>query len=137
MFISITRLRLRHWWYLPEFFWRSQQSMTQAKKTPGYRKGLILVDRRRAYWTLTGWDSEAAMKAYRSSGAHKVAMSKLPGWCDESAVAHYEGSDLPSWAEAWERMKQGRFTPVENPSADQIAKQIAAPRLQPLIQRVV
>jgi hypothetical protein len=137
MFISITRLRLRHWWYLPAFFLGSNRSITQARKAPGFRKGMTLADRKRTFWTLTGWESEAAMKAYRSSGPHKTVMGKLPNWCDEAAVAHYQSDELPAWTEAWERLKQGRFTPVHHPSADQLAKQISAPRTQPLMQRSI
>lgn len=137
MFISITRLRLRHWWYLPAFFLGSNRSITQARKAPGFRKGMTLADRKRAFWTLTGWESEAAMKAYRSSGPHKTVMGKLPGWCDEAAVAHYQADELPPWTEAWERLKAGRFLSVQRPSADQLAKQISAPRTQPLMQRSI
>jgi hypothetical protein len=137
VFISITRLRIRHWWYLPEFFWRSNKSNAQARRAQGFRKGRILVDRNRAFWTLTGWDGESAMRAYRGSGAHKAVMPKLAGWCDEAAVTHYEGDDLPSWTEAWERIKAGRLTPVNKPSPDQQAKRIPEPRLKPLIEQVL
>ena len=137
MFISITRLRLRHWWYLPPFFLGSNRSIAQARNAPGFRKGMTLSDRRRTFWTMTGWDNEGAMRAYRGNGEHKIVMAKLPGWCDEAAVAHYQADELPSWTEAWERLKQGRFTPVQHPSADQQAKQIPAPRVRPLIQRTI
>lgn len=135
MFISITRLRLHHWWYLPAFFLGSNRSITQARKAPGFRKGMTLADRKQTFWTLTGWDSEAAMKAYRGSGPHKTVMGKLPGWCDEAAVAHYQADELPPWTEAWERLKGGRFISVQRPSPDQLAKMISAPRTQPLMQR--
>ncbi len=137
MFISITRLRLRHWWYLPAFFWGSNRSIAQARKAPGFHRGLTLADRKRAFWTLTGWESEAAMRKYRGSGAHQEVMGKLPGWCDEAAVAHYQADELPPWTEAWERLGAGRFISVQRPSADQLAKQISAPRTQPLIQRSI
>ena len=105
MFISITRLRLRHWWYIPEFTWRSNQSIKQARGSQGFRAGRTLLDRHQTFWTLTGWDSEAAMRAYRGSGAHKVVMPKLANWCDEAAVAHYNADELPSWIEAWEQIQ--------------------------------
>jgi hypothetical protein len=137
MFISITRLRLRHWWYLPAFFWGSNRSIAQARKAPGFRRGFTLADRKRAFWTLTGWESEGAMRKYRASGAHQEVMGKLPGWCDEAAVVHYQADELPPWTEAWERLKGGRFISVQRPSADQLAKQISAPRTQPLMQRSI
>jgi hypothetical protein len=138
MFISVTRLRIKSWWYLPQFFWINHQAMRQAKNSTGFRGGFALVDRHRAFWTLTKWDSAAAMKAYRGAGAHLAAMKKLPVWCDEASVAHWEGDSLPSWTEAWQRMQSaGRFTPVNTPSQAQREKRVAEPRTQPLMQRAI
>jgi hypothetical protein len=135
MFISVTRLRLRHWWTLPEFFWRSRRSIVQAARSDGFLAGYTLMDRRWTFWTMTGWQSETAMKAYRGSGPHKVAMQKLFKWCDEASVAHWQADQLPSWAEAWEGLKlRGRFTPVKHPSEAHRQKHVAAPRTKPLRQ---
>jgi hypothetical protein len=138
MLISVTRLRLKNWWYLPQFFWINEQAFRQVKRSPGFRGGYALMDRNRAFWTLTKWDSAVAMRAYRGSGAHLRAMKKLPGWCDEASVAHWEGESLPDWTEAWRRMQaEGRFTPVNTPSKAQREKRIAEPRTTPLIQRPI
>lgn len=137
MFLSITRLRIRHWWTLPAFYWRSRKSERQAVRASGFLGGYILVDRRRAFWTMTGWKTEADMRAYRSADAHKVAMGKLAGWCDEASVTHYVADVFPKWEEAWEKLKEGRFTPVNHPSASQREKRIDAPRTQPLIQQAL
>ena len=138
MFISVTRLRIKHWWYLPQFFWMNEKTMRQVKNSPGFRGGFTLLDRHRAFWTMTKWDSAAAMKVYRGAGAHLAAMKKLPSWCDEASVAHWEGDSLPSWREAWQRMQSvGRFTPVNTPSQAQRDKRIAEPRTQPLLQRPI
>ena len=134
MFISITRLRLRRWWSVPAFLWWSKLSMKQAGKSQGFISGATLADRRRAYWTLTAWESEAAMKAYRGSGAHKAVMPKLARWCDEASVVHYEADELPSWEEAWQKIQKGRFTPVEKPSEAHQHKRIDPPRTKPLIE---
>jgi hypothetical protein len=135
MFISITRLRVRRWWFLPGFLFWSQRSMKQARMSEGFRGGFTLMDRSSTYWTMTGWDSEAAMKAYRGASAHREAMKKLPEWCDEASVAHWHGDVLPDWINAWERMqKEGRFTAVKNPSKAQVEKRIERPRTQPHVQ---
>jgi hypothetical protein len=138
MFISITRLRVRHWWYLPEFLWRSRQSTAQAAKADGFIGGYTLADRHRVFWTMTGWKDEAAMRAYRGAGAHRTVMPKLANWCDEAMVAHFHADELPTWSEAWQRMSaSGRLTPVAHPSEGQKAKRIPEPRTQPLIQQVL
>jgi hypothetical protein len=66
-----------------------------------------------------------------TSGSHLAAMPKLLDWCDEASVAHWEqvGAELPNWAEAYQRMcAEGKMSKVKNPSAAQMAKQIAKPQ---------
>ena len=138
MLVSVTRLRIKSWWYLPQFFWMNEHAVRQVKKVPGFLGGFTLMDRHRAFWTMTKWDSAGAMRSYRGAGAHLAAMRKLPGWCDEASVVHWEGESLPTWTEAWQRMQsEGRFTPVNTPSNAQREKRIAAPRTQPLVQRSI
>jgi hypothetical protein len=38
---------------------------------------------------MTAWDSEASMRQFMLSGAHKAAMPKLIHWCDEASVTHW------------------------------------------------
>lgn len=122
--ISVTRLRLRSPFYLPAFFWYALSSVSQAKRAPG---NLSTTTRRRAknaFWTLTVWESEAAMRAYMNSGSHRQAMPKLAQWCDEASVVHWqtEVEHPPSWQEAEQRMVQeGRLTRLPHPSPAQAA----------------
>jgi heme-degrading monooxygenase HmoA len=136
MFVSVTRLRVRRFIYLPQFLWRTQFAKGQATKAPGFLGGRLLVDSHRAYWTLTVWENEAAMKAYRGSGAHGKVMRKLVEWCDEAAYAHWESADatVPAWPEAYEHLvNSGKLSRVSHPSAAHEARQFPQPRLNPLI----
>jgi hypothetical protein len=136
MFVSVTRLRVRRVFYLPQFLWHTQSSKSQAAKAEGFRGGRLLIDKNRVYWTLTGWENEKAMKAYRGSGTHSRVMKKLPGWCNEAAYTHWESPDtaIPGWPEAYEQLKSsGKLSRVEYPSPAHKARQFAEPRLQPLI----
>ena len=136
MFVSVTRLRIRRLLYMPQFLWHTRSAEKQASKAAGFLGGRLLVDRHRVYWTLTGWESEKAMKAYRGSGAHGAVMKRLPGWCDEAAYTHWESFDtaIPMWPEAYERLKNtGKLSRVEHPSRAHEAREFPAPRLQPLI----
>jgi len=80
---------------------------------------------------VTAWEDEAAMRAYRNAGAHRMVMPRLLEWCDEAAVAHWTQTEatLPDWQEAHRRMvAEGRPSKVRHPSPAQESKQIAAPR---------
>jgi quinol monooxygenase YgiN len=130
-FISVTRLRVRSVFYLPQFIWYTLRSQRQVTRAEGFLAGRLMRDPGNAFWTVTAWKDEAAMRAYRGSGAHMKAMPKLLDWCDEASIAHWEqdGAELPAWSEAHRRMvAEGRMSKVKHPSQAQLAKQIAAPK---------
>ncbi|HVG33471.1 MAG TPA: antibiotic biosynthesis monooxygenase [Pyrinomonadaceae bacterium] len=130
-FISVTRLRVRSWRYMPQFVWQSLKTGRQAERAAGFIGGKLLREARNAFWTVTAWEDEAAMRAYRNAGAHREVMPRLLEWCDEASVAHWtqDETTLPDWHEAHRRMaKEGRPSKVKHPSPAQEAKQIATPR---------
>jgi len=53
--ISVTRLRVRKWRYLPSFIIWSLRSAAQAKKAPGNLGVALLRDQNNTYWTKTVW----------------------------------------------------------------------------------
>jgi hypothetical protein len=129
--VSITRLRVRSWWYFPMFVFRSLRVSRQATAADGNLAVRVLRDRRNVFWTSTSWSSEASMKAFMHSGAHGLVMRKLLEWCDEAAVVHWtqDSAELPSWTEAHHRIQhEGRRSKVNHPSAAQMAYEIAVPR---------
>jgi heme-degrading monooxygenase HmoA len=77
-FVSITRLRLRSWRFVPGFLWHALLSGRQARSAPGNLAALTLRDANLTFWTCTVWQDEAAMRAFMTSGAHRDAMSRLP-----------------------------------------------------------
>lgn len=136
MFVSVTRLRVRSLRFLPLFFLRNYLAQRQVVRAPGFFGGRLLVDRRRTFWTLSVWENERAMKAFRGSGAHGAVMPRLLNWCDEASYAHWEpvSAEVPDWREAYEHLlKDGRLSRVENPSQDHQARRFTPPRLSPLI----
>ena len=117
-FVSVTRLRLRSWWFFPAFFWHSARSQSQAQRADG-NLGTLVRPASGAFWTLTLWRDRAAMRAFMMTGPHKVAMPRLQHWCDEASVANWEqdGTTLPTWAEAERHLAQhGRVSAVKHPS---------------------
>ncbi|HTQ59916.1 MAG TPA: DUF3291 domain-containing protein [Candidatus Solibacter sp.] len=131
-FVSITRLRVRSWRFLPMFFVYALRSSRQAARAEGNLAIKLLRDRRNTFWTATLWTSESAMKRFMIADAHGRAMRKLLHWCDEAAVAHWtqEAAALPSWSEAHTRLEtEGRPSKVNHPSPTHLAHQFPAPRV--------
>lgn len=133
--VAITRLRLRSYRFLPAFLWNSLKTSTQAERSRGFIGGVLSADPfRLTYWTVTVWENEAVMRAFRASGQHQRIMSRLADWCDEASVAHWEQEDntLPPADEVLRRMVSGgRASRLTHPSPDHAAGRIAADGLGP------
>ena len=78
-FVSITRLRVRRWRYLPQFLFQSFRAARQAKRAAGSLAVSVLRDADRAFWTRTVWRDEAAMRSFMQSGVHRRIMARLAG----------------------------------------------------------
>lgn len=127
-FISLTRLKVRSWRFMPLFLWYALRSSRQAQRSEGFLDGKLIVDARNTFWTVTAWTTESAMRAYRAHGPHRDAMSKLADWCNEASVAHWQQEmvSLPSPEETFRRMLEGgRPSRVNYPSADHTNGHIA------------
>ena len=57
--ISVTRLRVRSFIYLPAFFWDAFKSIRQAEHSIGFLGGRLLVNGKNVFWTMTAWTDEA------------------------------------------------------------------------------
>jgi hypothetical protein len=117
--ISITRLRVRKWYYLPGFYVDALRINRQAATAEGNLAVRLLRDQSNTFWTATSWSSHATMKAFIVARPHGPAMRKLLDWCDEASLVHWEQSEkaLPSWEEAHRRlMSEGRLSKVHHPS---------------------
>ena len=132
-FVSVTRLRLRSWRYLPPFLLQAYRSAKQAKSSEGSSAVAMLWESENTFWTRTVWSSEDAMKLFMLSGAHRQVMPRLLPWCDEAAVVHWtqELSQPPSWEQAHQRLQQGgRPSKVDRPTQAHRDHQIRPPRVR-------
>ena len=137
--ISVTRLRVRSPQFLPMFLIANERIVGQLRRSRGFRGGKQLIDRRLVFWTASSWEDEQAMKEFRSAGAHGHAMPRLPEWCDEAAVVHWEQETdlLPDWDAAYARLVgNGRASRVRHPSSSHQERRYRAPRVGPLQRRI-
>jgi hypothetical protein len=132
--VSITRLRVRSWRFLPMFFFHALRSTRQASRSDGNLATRLLRDQNRTFWTATLWTSDVEMKRFMVRGVHGLAMRKLLYWCDEAALVHWtqENAALPSWLEAHARLEtEGRRSKVNHPSPTHIAHRFPEPHVGP------
>ena len=81
--VSVTRLRLRAAWLLPVFVPHALRAAGQARRADGYLGGALLLDRKRAFWTMTVWRDATAMRGYVTADAHRSACragATKPAW---------------------------------------------------------
>ncbi len=119
--VSVTRFRLRALRFLPFFMLHAHRAIAQIRKAEGFVAGAVRRDADLAFWTLTVWRDEAAMRAYGASGAHRKAAPHLAEWGDEASVARWrqDGDGLPAWPEAARRLhEEGRPLPLRHPARD-------------------
>lgn len=129
--ISVTRLHVRSWRYVPSVLAATLAAAWQARVSRGNLAVSVLSAAYDTYWTRTAWSDEASMMAYVHAGTHRKIMRRLLHWCDESSVAHWhDGSaQLPAWADAHRRLNEhGRHFPPFEPDAP---RQLPMPRFGP------
>jgi hypothetical protein len=131
--VSITRLRVRGIFHLPVFLFHAMRTMTQAQKADGMLGVDTRFEKNNVVWTKTVWAEESAMKKYRGSGAHQIAMRLLSTICNEASVARWqqETPQLPTWEEAHRRMlTEGKLSKVKYPSLLQASGRTAPEKMQ-------
>ena len=119
MFVSVTRLHVRRWRFLPLFAIYTYRSMRQAQASAGFLGGRVAAEPPLGFWTVTVWAGEQAMRNFRNTGRHLKAMPRLLDWCDEASYTHWEQDDssVPASAVLFERLRDtGKLSKVRYPS---------------------
>jgi hypothetical protein len=121
-FVSLTRVRLRSPYLLLPWMLHSARAMRSMHMAPGRIVTATRKTRGLAFWCLTVWKSEAAMRAHRTGGAALFDLERLRYWCDEAASVTWrqDTAELPPWDEAEERLRSSaQLHRVEHPSPAQ------------------
>ena len=99
MFITITSLKLRHWW---GFFYMSYLALQIVRQTRA-QKGFIEMKNTGfgyLHFTLSVWESEADAKNFARSGAHLEAMKGSQSLATEIRIYTFQDEKIPDWQEA-------------------------------------
>lgn len=128
MIVSVTRLRLRRWAFLPRFALHALRSQRQVRASAGFLAGCIASQPGLAFWTVTVWADEAAMRAFRNGGDHARSMRHLMHWCDEASYVHFPqpSAAVPTAEMIFDQMRgSGRLSKVLRPSPAHAAGEVA------------
>jgi len=131
--VSITRLRVRSIFLMPLFTLHAMRTSMQVQKAEGILGAETRFEKNNVVWTKTVWAEESAMKKYRGSGAHQIAMRILSEMCSEASVTRWqqEGAELPAWEEAHRRLlAEGKQSKVKHPSPLQASGKTAPETMQ-------
>jgi hypothetical protein len=94
--VAVTRLRIRSYRFLVPFAWQAWRSFRQAKQAAASLGVKVRTVDGLAYWTLTAWQDEAAMNAYRI-GACVPAGARKTHRGDGRTQAHFQFSIAGWW----------------------------------------
>ena len=147
--VAVTRLRLRSRRFIPEFYYYTWAIVRQARRSPGFIKGQlfmgtdrfppvgILYGRQPGYWTMTMWEDQDAMLAFRDQPPHRDAMPKSAKWVQEASTVHWrqKTDELPTLDTAHDRMLEGgRLMASNHPSEAHASGRVPEePGLEPFV----
>jgi len=104
--MSATRVRLRNALVLPAFAWSTVRTFRDAQRAEGNVLTMGRSDGWLVFWTLTGWTSEAALRAWVRSGLHAKVMKRTREWFGEATVVNWSVADRADadWSVAEKQM---------------------------------
>ncbi len=102
MLVSIGGLKVKSALHLPYFFMLAAPSLRQAQSFDGNVFAQVKSTQGRQF-SLTVWETPAAMKVYARSGAHGRAMAAVARVARDGYFHFYQSDELPEWDDALAR----------------------------------
>ncbi len=125
--VSGTRIQARKWRAL-SLLRASMKAARQAEAAPGFIGGALLKDRKRAYWTVTVWQDEPSLQAYRDDGAHAGMMKQIRDVATAFVSARWNSDHeiVPGWKEVHDNLRAtGRWLSFEGEAPDKVPAPIS------------
>jgi len=99
MVITITSLKLKHWWGYFIMSFLALKIVLQTKKQKGFvsmkNRGLGYL-----HFTLSVWETEEDLKNFARCGAHLAAMKESRKLATEIRVYTFQSELIPVWKDA-------------------------------------
>ncbi|HEV3123817.1 MAG TPA: antibiotic biosynthesis monooxygenase [Candidatus Dormibacteraeota bacterium] len=115
---SVTYMRVRHPLVIPAFVWHSARVALAARRVPGNVSVRLLgLPPLPFFWTLTVWESEAAMAEFVATPKHAAAMPRIGHFARVGKFARFPSATRRvGWRTAWRQLRtpRGVFTPTDS-----------------------
>ena len=119
MICVTTRFRVRHFWLLLPMYLTYRRLQRDLNQTPGLIRYAFLLQNPVACFTLSVWESEAALLRFTNVSSHVQAVRRAKRWCREDIWSAYWHIDAVSkYARQWRGPGQGEWpTLLPHPDA--------------------
>jgi len=99
MEITLTSIRLRHWWGYFPLTYNAMKIMFQLKQEKGFIQ-MKNTGRGYLHFTMSAWETPEDRARFSRQGAHAKAMQLSARLSNEITVHSYQAEQLPHWPKA-------------------------------------
>ena len=101
MICVMTRFRLNHVRHLVSMYLAFRGMRTDLDAAPGLVRFAFLVEGPHACYTLSIWESEAALERFANVPSHIAALRCAQGWCREIWSSYWQLDAVSRSAQEW------------------------------------
>jgi hypothetical protein len=107
---SVTYMRVRHPLVIPAFIWYSARVALAARRVPGNVSVRLLgLPPLPFFWTLTVWESEAALGEFLVSPQHAAVMPRIGRFASVGKFARFRSARRRvGWRSGWRQLRNPR-----------------------------
>lgn len=101
MMCVTTRFRLRHAWALPSMYLAYRRMRPALATAPGLLRYAFVIEHPLACYTLSVWESQAALEDFANTRSHIAAVRHAKGACREIWSAYWRLDAVSAYASRW------------------------------------
>jgi len=101
MICVMTRFRLNHVWHLVSMYLALRAMRVDLDAAPGLVRYAFLVEGPRACYTLSIWESEAALGRFINVPSHIAALRRAGRWCRDIWSGYWQLDAVSRSAQQW------------------------------------
>jgi heme-degrading monooxygenase HmoA len=101
MICVMTRFRLNHVWHLVSMYRALRSMRADLDAAPGLVRHAFLVEAPRTCYTLSIWESEAALERFINMRSHIAALRRARRWCRDIWSGYWPLAAVSRSAQQW------------------------------------